>query len=361
MGWEVVREGGDTVIYCRHAERTEGPPTAETLKLVETIKRHSEGGDEVSLLGDDSGSGDPTSPHFSGIRFDSATRLNIDLNISSPDVAAESFNSIPLWLTEDTTLKSLSSMTEVFLCNYEGPYDGIPTCDPEYLIPPAKPNRLSRILSSLPALAHVDFDCLGLGAILASEALAYIQQGIAKPLKKLEIEHDEPLFFNRPRIKAAAPVAFPSPDTTRQYPTVEELSIEISPIDMDVGSYQDIYNARAESVPDRLRDLFRLVHEVRPSHATLNLGERADIFSAPGDADGIKSELKSLFGQGRVRQDMPEYRMEATRLAYKRFDEEETSDDELAQRPREHEWTVEMEMWPVGDAGDGEKGTEGMG
>ncbi|CEL95608.1 unnamed protein product, partial [Vitrella brassicaformis CCMP3155] len=152
------------------------------------------------------------------------------------------------------------------------------------------------------------------------------------------------------------------PHTIRQYPRVQDLSIEIGPFgefSYDVASDQDIYTARAESVPERLRDLFRLVHELRPRHATLKLSERADILTASGDADQIKSQLDSLFRQGRVRQAMPEYAMEVTRLAYERFDEEETSDVELAQRPREHEWTVEMEMRPVGDAAE-EEGSEGM-
>ncbi|CEL93914.1 unnamed protein product [Vitrella brassicaformis CCMP3155] len=106
MGWEVVREGGKTAIHY-YGERVEGPPTAETLELVDTIKRHAGGGDSVSLADYDFRSGDPISPHFSGIRFDNASTLHVLLRIRGPDVAAESFNSIPQWLTEETTLKSL--------------------------------------------------------------------------------------------------------------------------------------------------------------------------------------------------------------------------------------------------------------
>ncbi|CEM22529.1 unnamed protein product [Vitrella brassicaformis CCMP3155] len=352
MGWEVVREGGTTSIDC-HGETTEGPPTAETLAVVETIKRHAVGGDRVSLDECDSRSGDPTSPHFSGIRLDSARRLDIELGIRGPDVAAESFNSIPHWLIEETTLKSLCNVTELYLTD-NGNKRYVPTCDPEYLMPPTTPNRLSRLLSSLPALTHVRFGTVS--GILASEALTYIQQGVAKPLKKLEIVHNEPLFFNRPRTKAAAPVAFPSPHTARQYPTVEELSIEIQPIDMYmVASAQDIYNARAESVPERLRDLFRLIHEVRPKHATtFKLNERADIFTAPSDADRVENELDLLFRQGRVRDGMAEYGMEVPfPIAYKRFDDyngQGSSIEDLAARPREHQLTVTMLIWPWDDS-----------
>jgi len=240
MGWEVVREGGGTYIDCRGAT-TEGPPTAETLKLVETIKRHAGGGDEVSLFGDDAGSGDPTSPHFSGIQFDNACRLDIELSTDGPDVDAESFDWIPRWLTEETTLKSLSNVTRLRLQEGKNGSDGVSTCDPEYLIPPTTPNRLSSLLSSLPALTHVNLLYFTAHAIMASEVLAYIQQGIAKPLKKLEIWYDEPLSFDRPPTKAAAPVAFPSPNTARQYPRVQELSIEISPIRMLI--YEGIYRA----------------------------------------------------------------------------------------------------------------------
>ncbi|CEM11332.1 unnamed protein product [Vitrella brassicaformis CCMP3155] len=358
MGWEVVREGGTTSIDCSGA-MTEGPPTAETLKLVETFKRHAKGGDGVMLEGCWIESPSPTSPYFSGIRFDSATRLNIQLTTAGPDVDAECFDCIPPWLTEETTLKSLSSVTELHLIDFGGP-KGVSTCDLEYLIPPPTPNRLSRLLSSLPALTHVHLRWSTGGGVMASEVLAYIGQGIkAKPLKKLAIRRAKPLSFSRPRTKAAAPVAFPSPHTPRQYPAVQDLSMQISPIDHPMGD-QDIYNPTAGSVPELLRDLFRLVHELRPEHATLKLSERADIFTAPGDADQIKSQLDSLFRQGRVRGDMPEYGMEVTRLAYERFDEEESSNRRYAQRPRQPQLTVEMEMRPVGDAAE-EEGFEGMG
>ncbi|CEM01931.1 unnamed protein product [Vitrella brassicaformis CCMP3155] len=352
MGWEVVREGGTTCIQCR-GETTEGPPAAETLEIVETIKRHAGGGDCVWL---DSRSGDPTSPHFSGIQFDNASTLEITLRTAGPDVDAESFNCIPLWLTEETTLKSLSNVTTLCLTEVNSGSYGIPTCDPEYLIPLATPNRLSRLLSSLPALIQVELDYWPVHAIMASEALAYIQQGIAKPLKKLEIVHNEPLFFDRPRTKAAAPVAFPSPQTTRQYPRVQELNIEIKaiPINM-VGSAEDIYNARAESVPMRLGDLFRLVHELRPKHATFKLSERADIFTAPGNADQVESELDLLFREGRVREDMAEYGMELRLpMLYRRYDGEDSSIEDLAAGPNEHELTVEMVIWPWDDSDDEE-------
>ncbi|CEL92636.1 unnamed protein product, partial [Vitrella brassicaformis CCMP3155] len=343
MGWEVVREGGTTSIDCR-GETTEGPPTAETLAVVETIKRHA-------------GGGDPTSPHFSGIQFDNASTLDITLSTHGPDVDAESFNSIPNGLIEETTLKSLSNVTEFYLSDINGGSYGISTCDPEYLIPPATPNRLSRLLSSLPARTHVDFDYSTAHAILASEALAYIQQGITKPLKKLEIVYDEPLFFNKPRTKAAAPVAFPSPDTPRQYPTVEELSIEIKPIEISFVGVQAVYNARAESVPERLRDLFRLVHELRPKHATFKLSERADTFAAPGDGDQVESELDLLFRESRVRDDMAEYGM---KLRFPnigaRYNGKYSSIEELEALPREHELAVEMAIWPLDNSdADGEE------
>ncbi|CEL95610.1 unnamed protein product [Vitrella brassicaformis CCMP3155] len=357
MGWEVVREGGETSIHC-YGETTQGPPTAETLKLVETIKRHVGGGDRVKLEGCWIESPSPTSPYFSGIRFDSARRLAIELDSDCPDVDAECFDCIPQWLTEEmTTLNSLSNVTELYLMDF-GSTDDVSTCDPEYLIPPATPNRLSRLLSSLPALTHVYLCGPTVNGIMASEVLAYIQQGITpKPLKKLDIA-DFSLFLYRPCTKAAAPVAFPSPDTARQYPRVQDLSIEIRPIDHPMGD-QDIYNPTAGSVPERLRDLFRLVHEVRPERATLNLSERADIFTAPGEPDRIKSQLDLLFREGRVREDMAEYAMEV-RLPniYRRYDGEESSLHELAARPREHEVTVKMEMWPLDDCDD-EEGMEG--
>mmetsp|Transcript_43633 Transcript_43633/g.123621 ORF Transcript_43633/g.123621 Transcript_43633/m.123621 type:complete len:291 (-) Transcript_43633:778-1650(-) len=154
MGWEVVREGGGTYIDCRGAT-TEGPPTAETLKLVETIKRHAGGGDTVSLT-TNYGQSDSTSLHFSGIRLNNARRLEVEL-ATAPDVDAESFNSIPQWLTDDSTLKSLCNVTELHLTD-NGNKHTVPTCDPEYLMPPSTPNRLSRLLSSLPKLTHVYFD-----------------------------------------------------------------------------------------------------------------------------------------------------------------------------------------------------------
>ncbi|CEL93911.1 unnamed protein product [Vitrella brassicaformis CCMP3155] len=356
MGWEVTKEGGVTRIYY-YGERVEGPPTAETLALVDTIKRHAGGGDSVSLADCDFRSGDPISPHFSGILFDNASTLHVQLRIRGPDVAAESFNSIPQWLTEETTLKSLSNVTELWLTNI-GYVRNVPTCDPEYLIPPATPNRLSRLLSCLPALTHVHFDCPEVNGILVTEVLAYIQQSVGtKPLKKLEIVYDVPL-FDRPRTKAAAPVAFPSPHTTRQYPTVEELSIEIGMDDEDV---QRTNNPRAESVPERLRDPFRLVHEVRPTHATFKLTERADIFAVPGDADQVENELSLLFREGRVRDDMAEYGMEVRRPnTYTRYDGEQSSADELAVRPHEHELAVTMVMWPVDDSDGVEEEREGI-
>ncbi|CEL93915.1 unnamed protein product [Vitrella brassicaformis CCMP3155] len=178
--------------------------------------------------------------------------------------------------------------------------------------------------------------------------------------QKLEIVHHWPLFL-RPRTKAAAPVAFPSPHTARQYPTVEELSIEIQPIDMDlVGSAQDLI-ARAESVPERLRDLFRLVHELRPTHATFELSERADIFVAPGDAEQVDSELDLLFREGRVRDDMAEYGMELRLpMTYKRFDGEDSSVEDMAARPAEHQLTVEMDIWLLNDSDGVEGNSEGF-
>ncbi|CEM28270.1 unnamed protein product [Vitrella brassicaformis CCMP3155] len=319
LGWEVVREGGTTSIKCR-GETTEGPPTAETLELVETIKRHAAGGDRVSLDGYGAGSGDPTSPHFSGIQFDNACRLDIELSTDGPDVDAESFDWIPRWLTEETTLKSLSNVTRLRLQEGKNGSDGVSTCDPEYLIPPTTPNRLSSLLSSLPALTHVNLLYFTAHAIMASEVLAYIQQGIAKPLKKLEIWYDEPLSFDRPPTKAAAPVAFPSPNTARQYPR-------------------------------RLRDLFRLVHELRPKRATFKLNERADIFTTPGNASQVERDLDSLFRQSRVRGDMADYGMELRRpMFYKRYDGQDSSVKDLAARPREHQLTVKMVIWPWDDS-----------
>ncbi|CEL96703.1 unnamed protein product [Vitrella brassicaformis CCMP3155] len=368
MGWGVVRQGGVTRIECGD-ESTEGPPTAETLTWVETVKRHAGGGDTVSLT-TNYGQSDSTSLHFSGIRLNNARRLEVELAKDNQDVDAGSLNGIPQWLTEEGTLKSLCNVTELYLTD-----DGLkhePTCDPEYLIPPPTPNRLSRLLSSLPALTHVYLGWPAVdklwthtvSGIVASEALAYIQQGIKpKPLKKLEMAYDEPLSLTR-----AAPVAFPSPQTTRQYPKVQELAIEIRPIDTEFfvdENFQNIYNARAESVLERLRDLFRLVHELRPKHATFKLTERADIFAAPEAAALVESELILLFIQGRVRNDMAEYGMEVTRPTYARFDGEDSSIEELVVRPAEHELTVEMVMRPWEGRRwswcGGARGTEGMG
>ncbi|CEM01923.1 unnamed protein product [Vitrella brassicaformis CCMP3155] len=363
MGWGVVRQGGVTWIECG-GESTEGPPTAETLTWVETVKRHAGGSDTVSLMDNDGRSGTPTSPHFSGIRLNNARRLEVELAICTHDVDAESFNGIPQWLTEVGTLKSLCNVTELYLVD-EGYKPHIPTCDPEYLIPPATPNRLSRLLSSLPALTHVylrSFEAdktwtSTVSGVVASEALAYIQQGIKpKPLKKLEMAYSEPLFFTQPHTKAAAPIAFPSPQTTRQYPRVQELTIETRPIDLSMtGSLEDINNATAESVPERLRDLFRLVHELRPKHATFKLNERADIFTTPTHAREVERQLDPLFRQSRVREDMAEYGMEVRfPITYRRFDEQGSSIEDLAVRPAEHQLTVTMDMWPLDDSDDEE-------
>jgi len=182
----------------------------------------------------------------------------------------------------------------------------------------------------------------------------------------LEVKYDEPLFFVYPYTKAAAPVAFPSPHTTREYPTVEELSIEMKPTDThmlaralarlqdsnnanDWHTYnlraQRFYNARAERVPERLRDLFRLVHEVRPKHATFKLRERADTFTAPSDADQVQRELDLLLRESRVRDDMAEYGMEVRLpMAYRRFNGMQCSAKYMAAWPAKHELTVEMDI-----------------
>jgi len=194
----------------------------------------------------------------------------------------------------------------------------------------------------------------------------------------LEVKYDEPLFFVYPYTKAAAPVAFPSPHTTREYPTVEELSIEMKPTDThmlaralarlqdsnnanDWHTYnlraQRFYNARAERVPERLRDLFRLVHEVRPKHATFKLRERADTFTAPSDADQVQRELDLLLRESRVRDDMAEYGM---KLRFPnigaRYNGKYSSIEELEALPREHELAVEMAIWPLDNSdADGEE------
>jgi len=94
---------------------------------------------------------------------------------------------------------------------------------------------------------------------------------------------------------------------------------------------------------------------VRPKHATtFKLNERADIFTAPSDADRVENELDLLFRQGRVRDGMAEYGMEVPfPIAYKRFDDyngQGSSIEDLAARPREHQLTVTMLIWPWDDS-----------